>query len=513
MNVLRIITAVLIATALGQCRIYAQPDQDAFSYKDFNVILIAINNIGTEHMSLYGYSRKTTPRLEVWAKDALVFENAYTPASWTLPVITTVFTALNPYTHKVMDRYLENTLSKDIKTLPQILAYNGYATAAFTGGLDDNRIFGHMRGFSQTDTNPSFTGFSVTLKQARDWLSHNSKKKFFLFVHGYDAHPPFTPPRRFQGAFSATKGKDITIKPGFTYRGFRKFDGRYQAYCISREDPLHPNTSQPPVDPEDIFPRVVLTQDDVDYLTALHDETILSVDAQVTSFLNSLDKELLKKTIIIVFSEHGEMFAKHGRFGRVGTIRGTLYDDVVHIPLLIKIPGINTRRITGLAQLADIMPTILDLLDIPLFRRVQGRSLVPLIKQNQSVNDYVYSGAAYNFAGGPKRPFSSYPSINESVRDPDWKLIHEVFFSADTVGKFSDNKSLKVKEETFELYDLKNDPNELNNTLNAYPEKAKELTARLAEWARECRDFNQFSASTQKIPDKMIKDAREHGYW
>jgi len=513
MFLLRIISAALIAIASGQSCIYAQQGQDARTYKDFNIILIAINNIGVEHMSLYGYSRETTPKFKLWAKDALVFENAYTPASWTLPVITTVFTALNPYTHKVMDRYLKNTLSGDIKTLPQILAYNGYATAAFTGGLDDNRIFGHMRGFSQTDNNPSFTGFSVTLKQARGWLSRNSRKKFFLFIHGYDAHPPFTPPRQFQGAFSAAKGKDITVKPGFTYRGFRKFDGRYQAYCINREDPLHPNINNANIDPEELFPRVVLTQDDVDYLTALHDETILSVDSQVTRFLNSLNKDLLKKTIIIVFSEHGEMFAKHGRFGRVGTIRGTLYDDVVHIPLLIKIPGMSARRITGMVQLIDIMPTILDLLNIPLYSRVQGRSLVPLIKHDRAVNDYVYSGAAYNFAGGPKRPFSSYPSINESVRDPDWKLIHEIFFSADTYGQFSDDLPLKVREETFELYNLKNDPNELNNVLNAYPEKAKELASRLADWSKECGGFSPFKASTQKVPDEMIKDAQKHGYW
>ncbi|MCK9594440.1 MAG: sulfatase [Candidatus Omnitrophica bacterium] len=513
MFILRIFLVLVIAILSGERRVYAQQDQDNLSYKGFNVILIAINNIGAEHMSLYGYRRDTNPKFKVWAKDALIFENAYSPASWTLPVITTVFTALNPYTHKVMDRYFENTLSTDIKTLPQVLAYNGYATAAFTGGLDDNRIFGHMRGFSQTDANPSFTGFAVTLKQARKWLARNSKNKFFLFVHGYDAHPPFTPPRKFRGVFSDTKGKDITIKPGFTYRGFRKFDGRYQAYCITREDPLHPNMEHAQVDPGDIFPRIVLTQDDVDYLTDLHDETILSVDSQVTKFLGSLDKNLLKKTIIVVFSEHGEMFAKHGRFGRVGTIRGTLYDDVVHIPLLVKIPGLKNRRITGLVQLADIMPTILDLLDIPFLRRLQGRSLVPLIKHDLAVNDYVYSGAAYNFAGGPKRPFSSYPSINESIRNQDWKLIHEIFFSADTKGKFSDNTSLKVQEESFELYDLNADPNELNNVRSAYPEKTKELTALLAEWSQACRVSGQFNASTQRIPDKMIKDAREHGYW
>ncbi len=93
-----------------------------------------------------------------------------------------------------------------------------------------------------------------------------------------------------------------------------------------------------------------------------------------------------EKTIIIILSEHGEMFAKHGRFGRAGTTRGTMYDDVIHIPLIIKLPHSSGERVEGLAQIIDIMPTLLDILGIHPALEIQGRSLLPLIGAKADIN-------------------------------------------------------------------------------------------------------------------------------
>ncbi|MCR4287815.1 MAG: sulfatase-like hydrolase/transferase, partial [Deltaproteobacteria bacterium] len=86
-----------------------------------NLIMISLSNVSAERMSLYGYSRPTTPKLDEWAKDALVFEDSFTQSSWTLPVGTTLFTSLYPYAHKVMNRFHENILDPKIRTLPEIL--------------------------------------------------------------------------------------------------------------------------------------------------------------------------------------------------------------------------------------------------------------------------------------------------------------------------------------------------------------------------------------------------------
>lgn len=452
---------------------------------DCNLIIISINNIGAEHMSLYGYKRKTTPNIDKWASGAFVFENAFSPASWTLPVTTSVFTSLFPYAHKVLDRYHGNLLDKNIKTLPAILKGNNYKTAAFTGGLDYIKSFGHMQDFQDSDDNPPFTGFDVTLRQAKDWLSRNSDKKFFLFVQGYTAHPPFTPPKRFKRKFSHSEGKKITVANKFVYRAFKNSEGKYLAAYYMDEGKQN---------------KVILTQDDIDYLTDLYDEEILYVDEMVGDFLKSIDSKLIKKTIVVIFSEHGEMFAKHGRFGRTGPIRGTLYDDVVQVPLIIKFPGAKGRKVEGMAQLTDIMPTILDILDIPLPGKTQGRSLLPLINENNIVNEYVYAGTKYNVGRPKPSPFYSHQSINESIRNHKWKLIHEVDISAPA-------------KETFELYDLQNDPNEYINVADKYPGEVRDLKQKLDKWSKDANKFVPASPSTHKFPKDLIEDARKHGYW
>lgn len=330
------------------------------------------------------------PYLDNWSKGAFVFEDAFSPSSWTLSVATSIFTVLYPYTHKVMDRYHGNLLDKGIKTLAEVLRENNYTTAAFTGGLDYKGIFGHMKGFENMNNNLNFSKFRITLREAKKWLTKNSDKRFFLFIHGYDAHPPFDSPKQFKGIYSSTKGRKITIDSRFTLRGFKNSNEEYIAYYLKHDDPSRLNMKLP----EKI--EVKLTQDDIDYLKDLYDEEVMSVDSQVGKFLDTLSKEILDKTIIVIFSEHGEMFAKHGRFGRAGAIRGTLYDEVIHVPLIIKVPYAQGKRIKGLAQLTDIMPTALDILEVPLLQKTQGKNLLPLVNGSGFTNDYIYGGTIYN---------------------------------------------------------------------------------------------------------------------
>jgi arylsulfatase A-like enzyme len=224
-------------------------------------------------------------------------------------------------------------------------------------------------------------------------------------------------------------------------------------------------------------------------------------------FLNSLDSGILKNTIIVIFSEHGEMFAKHGRFGRAGAIRGTLYDDAVHVPLIIKIPGKEGRRVNGLAGLTDIMPTLLDILSVSDSQPVQGRSLTPLIDHNKPVNDFVYAGARYNLSHREPDVINYKPeSINESVRNGEWKLIREVVFS-------EPGAKGRGGEEILELYDLKHDPDELHNCIDSRPKKAAELKERLRVWAEWCSDRASGPLKTRTISDKLLEDVKQHGYW
>lgn len=510
-----IIFTVVLSSMFPSKMLFAQKKNKAEltkgEYKGYNLLVISINNIGTEHMSLYGYKRKTTPNLDHWASNAIVFDNFFSPGSWTLPVTTSLFTSLYPYTHRVIHRYKTNLLDRNIKTLPVILKENNYKTAAFTGGLDYYKEFGHMRGFEDIDDNENLSGFEVVLPQAEKWLSENSDKKFFLFISGYTAHPPFTPPKEFKGVFSSTKGKNIIVDPSFCLRGFKNSDSTYTAHYVPQDDPFAGTQPKKRKKPSILFffkeKKVILKQDDIDYLRDLYDEEVLYVDYMVGTFLNSIDKKILDKTIIIIYSEHGEMFAKHGRFGRAGTIRGTLYDDVVHVPLIIKLPTEINKRISGLVQIIDIMPTLLDILDISLSHKIQGKSMLPLINKNQSINEYVYAGLPYNVERPSPIFFYQAQSINESIRNEHWKLIREV-----TSVKSNQRKDEK-SQEIFELYNLQDDPKEDKNVMNASPDILKDLKKKLSDWSKWAAEFIPLKPSTMKVPEKLLKDAKEHGYW
>ncbi len=526
-------TMALVTSALlfAACGAETESDPD----RPYNVLMISINNIGAEHMSLYGYERLTTPGLDAWAEDALVFDNFFSHSSWTLPVGTSLFTSLHPYAHRVMDRWHGNLLDPTILTLPRILLGNGYRTAAFTGGVDYKSIFGHMDGFEVTDNNPDFTGFEVTLRQAGRWLLGVGDDPFFLFIHGYDTHCPFDPPDEYQGLFSDPEGKNITVDHTVCMRGYGNAEIGFTAY-VTLGDPFRTKRKEPPkwfkrkladgfrehgVDPAtlsaqtalrdsivDTILKVDLTADDISYLSDLYDEEVLHVDAMVSEFLADLDDDLLDRTVIILLSEHGEMFAKHGRFGRAGTTRGTHYDDVLHVPLMMKWPGSEGGRVSGLAQFVDVMPTVLDLLDIAVWQDHQGKSLLPLVEEGRPLNDYAFAGALYNVGVAKTNRFFPDRSVNESLRSHKWKLIREARIEHQ-IGE----DGYTIEEELYELYDIENDPDELINVADAHPEVLEELKAELSQAAARAKSTAGAESGTMPVPEDLIEEAMKRGYW
>ncbi len=501
----RILTGCLLLAAAARGAAGAEAPAPAGRYKGFNLLIVSMTNIGTDHMSLYGYNRKTTPYLDKWAEGALVFDDVFTPASWTLPVGTSLFTSLTPNAHQIMGRNRDILLSEKINSLPELLSAAGFRTAAFTGGLDYMPSLGHMRGFSTAPDNPPFTKFDVTVPQAQDWLAKNRDGRFFLFVHGYDTHPPFLPSKQFEGVFSSTAGRNITVDPTRTYRGYRESkDADITAsYHVVRPPPGADKKKKRVKDA-----KVVLTPDDITYLRDLYDETILDADRRVGEFLGSLDQGLLDRTVVVVLSEHGEMFAKHGRFGRAGGIRGTLFDDVVHVPLLIRLPGVQGRRVRGLVQIVDILPTLAELTGLPLKDKTEGVSLLPLISSGTPVNEFVYGGTRYNtYMPETYEPYG-ISSINEYIRDYKWKLIHEITFP-----DLKEGRAPGDPEETFELYDLKADPGEAVNLAADRPETVKDLAVRLKRWSEASRGLSRGEPSKRALPQEVMEKAKQHGYW
>ncbi len=442
-----------------------------------NIILISMTNLRFDHLSTNGYFRPTTPNLDKLAEESLNFSNAYSHASWTLPESISIYTGLYPYQHGVMNRYDGSKLSADAVTLLDVLKQNGYLTAAFTGGFDYHPEFGLTNRFNvyqeckrgqQAPSYPRQVGpvategpsqygeLSCTIPQALTWLKENSKQKFFLHVQGFDAHCPFSYQdqllydQNYQGSvdfsdclWTFDKSKPV-VKNGKSY---------YPVYSAKTGTEA----------------SILLGEEDITHLIALYDTSITITDQKIGLFLEEIKKMGLDKNTIIIFtSEHGDMFGKHGRFMRGGPLRGTFYDDVLHIPLFIRIPKVAARSISGLIEQIDLAPTISNLVGLP-FPNSSGQSLLALIFQNQDLKQYVFAGA--EFKPDPNNPYFSKKTKVEAIRSQNWKLIEETVYDKNTPSK------------TVELYDIVNDKEELNNLAETKKDVLQNLQKQLKDWS------------------------------
>ena len=142
---------------------------------------------------------------------------------------------------------------------------------------------------------------------------------------------------------------------------------------------------------------------------------------------------------------------------RGGPLKGTFFDDVLNVPLIIKHPNLEPQRIKGLVQLIDVMPTLLEFLGIKTDAKIQGRSLLPIIFKNETINELVFAGV--EFTPPEDNLFFQKPTVVTSVRSYDWKLIRETVLTED---------KLSIESVNYELYNLKEDPEELNNVFGRH---------------------------------------------
>lgn len=443
--------------------------------KDCNVILITMTNLRYDHMSSNGYFRPTTPNLDKLAKESLNFTNAFSHASWTLPSASSIFTSLYPFAHGVMNRHDGSKLTKDTPALVDYLNKNGYKTAAFTGGSDYFPKYGLTDRFLQHEecnkgdpealrTFPTRYGeFGCTIPKALNWLKNNSSGKFFLFLQGFDAHCPFA--KHAKGVYDPDYTGSIDFsKCIWTFDKTKPLvkDGKvyYEVYT-SKE-----------IQPEKEL--VTIDEADINHLIALYDEQVTATDRLLGEFLDEIKSMgLWENTIIIFTSEHGDILGKHGRFMRGGPLHGTFYDDVLHIPLLIKNPKMKPNKLDSLAQHIDIMPTILDLLGLKPPKNIMGKSLTPIIK-GAKVNEYIFAGSEFN--PGSRNIYYTKKTRIEVIRSNEWKLITEYDLETDSPSKHT------------ELYDLKNDKEELNDLSGKRHDILTDLELKLNGWSKKLRE-------------------------
>ena len=316
-----------------------------------NVILITLDTLRADHLGVYGYERATTPNLDQFARHAVVFERAISQASSTRASHQSLFQS------RPASAAEGNGLA-----LAEVLAKHGFRTAAFTGGGNISGKLGFARGFESYEEGDG--GLAGSIPKAASWVREHRNERFFLFLHTYDIHLPYDPPEPHASMFTASYDGPVRgDNTRETLRGIRQLDGR-----------------------QDVATR--LDDDDRARVVALYDGGIHYTDAQLAHFFNLVDElDLDRDTLVIFFSDHGEEFWDHG-----SVIHShTLYRELLHVPLLLRAPGIAPTRIAAVVPLMDLSPTILELLRVPVPSQFEGRSLLGLISGSETADRPVIS--------------------------------------------------------------------------------------------------------------------------
>ncbi len=439
-----------------------------------NIILVSFDALTARDMSVYGYSRPTTPFINEWSKTASLFNSFKSASNWTVPTTASMMTGKRVWTHR---KFQEDSklIKSDTESLPLILKNNGYYNMAFVansyasvkrlgiangfdiapdrfylskghtlignccGTLDAiffrlfsdrikyytwsiaqdfilgkllREIFLYPAEVSQTEVSPELA-FNKFLKTVDDGVS----EPFFAWIHVVPPHDPYLPGEPYTGMFNSSP-KLMTLNKQMV---------------------------------EEVEERKIKNSEDWEIYRARYDEFIRYCDKHFEDFIKELGKrEQLKDAVVILTSDHGESF-EHGYFTHYSD---HLYEQVTHIPLIIKEPEqAEGVIINNLAEQIDLPPTILSLANIPVPSWMEGRSLFPLLRGKELPSKHIYS---MNYLKNPSLG-SQITKGTIAVWEDDYKLIHYL----------NDNKSL--------LFDLKRDPDELKNLFNEEKEIAQRL--------------------------------------
>lgn len=411
---------------------------------NYNVIIICLDTLRADHLGCYGYLRDTSRNIDKLARRGILFEWAFAQSNFTLASHASLFTSRYVRSHKA-DR-IERNLSENEVTLAEVLRDNGYKTAAF---IYNAVLFSPRYGLNQGFETYSFgeeddkrISFVKTLPAALEWIGGHKDDKFFVFLHANDIHQPYH--SCFENFFDSG------------YKGRLDNENFAWGTTFARNNPSR-------------------TPREIKHIIAHYDGGIKYADTFIGKLTRQLDDwGLSDKTIIILLSDHGEILAERGKGSRF--CHGfSLYDEEVHVPLILIHPGIKRKgiRIHKQVQLIDVMPTILDFLGIE--RRdikMEGRSLIDVISgiENNDFNKYVYAEciSGESDKNGIINRQVMVRSSSRKIISSVWDIKEEMRKSFPITIRLWNEAIISLPQDTveeFKLYDLKKDKGEKVNIM------------------------------------------------
>ncbi|MCL4235428.1 MAG: sulfatase [Deltaproteobacteria bacterium] len=417
-----------------------------------DIVLISIDTLRADHLSIYGYERDTAPRLAKLAREGIVADRFISHAPWTLPTHMSIFTGRRPWEHGVTS--IELVLDAGTTTLGEILKDAGYATGAVATNYLLSPAFGFARGFDRYQLRPDFRASTVA-DFAADWWKRADGPRF-LFLHLYDPHYPYAPPDDSAGTFGPVVHRVDDLQ-GLAFLDFAREAAGFSA-----------------TERQAVIDR--------------YDEEILGADAAISKLLTTLDADGERKPWIIVTSDHGEEFADHGMWGH----SVTLYEEMIRVPLIVRAPdaacaGLRDAGLIEQRRLFDLIAAIgtRDASD-PAMRCADGRS--PELLRGLAGPVAIAESEVF----GPHR---------FAVRTETKKRIEPICFDLDAF----------TVEHPVEFYDLESDPAERDNLFPEFDDE--NLRARLErENLDRLQRLEESSGATRDVSDLERERLRSLGY-
>jgi arylsulfatase A-like enzyme len=438
-----------------------------------NVILVSIDTLRADHLGCYGYNRPTSPEIDRLAKDSVLFERSISTTSWTLPAHVSLLTSQNNSKHKAIN-YVSKMAPEQI-TLADILRNNDLYCAAITGGGYLSFKYGFEKGFEMFHEIRRGGEQAVRLDEAEyisrkslEWLNHYHDRNFFLFIHTYQPHIPYKTTSDIGKIFLSKDAKwegvqiDEILKEGGRF--YTKFNEEERQNIIDLYD------------------------GEIRYT----DETLIK------SIVRHLKKfDLYDKTMIIVTSDHGEEFLEHGNW-----LHGmSLYNEVIHIPLIIKFPKSQYKgiRIPYICSINDIMPTVIETIGLdPALFKLDGKTLLPLVEGSEKENRTFFSDLVL-------RKLRDSSLSLYATNDGGMKLIQNKM----VIAPYIKETAIDFYGEKIELYDLQSDFLEKNNLAGSgdFENLCKKLLDQIVMYAQ-----SEGKASTLEMDEELKENLRALGY-
>ena len=429
------------------------------------VIIVLADAVRPDHLPLYGYDRATAPNLSDFARDCVVFDQAYASSPWTVPSVTSLFTGLYPTSHATTGLY--DRLPEELETVAELLGRLGYRTGGFVGNIIGNPTYGFAQGFDTFYPRPPsiwyhrnrtaietihfratredyYNGAQLN-RHALSWLDEVGERPFFVYVHYMEPHSPYDPPVRYV--------EEVT------------------GGAVTELETMYPKGEAASEPPAPGFLRRIV---------ASYDAEILRWDELFGEFVSGLkDRGLYDRALICVVADHGEEFYDHGRWGH----GKALYAETLRVPCVVKLPGCvaGGRRVDGYVELVDLKASIIDYLGVESASATQGVSLL------DPVDDV---------GGGKEAAYGHDRDGQFCIRTAGYTLIRAEGPSG---------------EPTIELYNHREDPGETIDLAESEPRLAAELAVQLAEWMAETRAV-AVSPETVEMDEERTRKLRALGY-